>query len=241
MNAVVTGSRTGIGRATVEKLAEKGINIWACAHRRDDAFEEDMKNTAEKYGVWIKPVYFDLNSEEEIKTSLKSIIAEKKSIDIFIGAAAMPHGALFPMISTTDLHKVYEVNLFAQIQLLQMVSRIMVRAKRGSIVNVSSVIGLDGGEGYTAYGTSKAAIACLTKIMARELAVYGIRVNAVAPGLIETPMKQAMSEAAQQSMIQTSFLKRAGKPEEVANLISFLASEEASYITGQIIRIDGGM
>lgn len=100
---------------------------------------------------------------------------------------------------------------------------------------------IGGGEGYTAYGISKAAIACLTKIMAQELAYYGIRVNAVAPGLIETPMKQAMSETAQQSIIQASFLKRAGKPEEVANLILFLALEEASYIMGQIIRIDGGI
>lgn len=240
-NAVVTGARTGIGRAIVEKFASEGVNVWACAHKPNEAFELDMKQISDKYVVWIKPIYFDLESEDEVKEAMKSILKEKKSLDILVNNAGIPHGALLQMTSMKDIKRVFEINFFSQVLIMQMISKIMMRQKSGVIVNVSSVAGIVGDPGYTAYGSSKAAMAFTTKVISKELAQYGIRVNAVAPGLIETHMMEKMEENARASMIQGASLKRFGQPEEIANTICFLASDEASFITGQIIRADGGL
>jgi len=241
MNAIITGARTGIGRATVEKFASKGINIWACARCKDESFEKEMRKLQEQYHVVIKPVYFDLENEDEIKIALKKVIAEKESIDILVNNAGIPHGALLFMTSMKDLRKVFEINFFSQVLITQMVSKVMVRQKSGSIVNLASVAGLDGDAGYTAYGSSKAAMAFFTKVISEELAKDGVRVNAVAPGLIETKMMDCMEENARKQMIEGADLKRFGKPEEIANAIYYLASEEASFITGQTLRVDGGL
>lgn len=241
MNAIITGARTGIGRATVEKFASKGINIWACARCKDESFEKEMQELQEQYHVAIKPVYFNLENEDEIKVALKKVIAEKVSIDILVNNAGIPHGALLFMTSMKDLRKVFEVNFFSQVLITQIVAKVMVRQKSGSIVNLASVAGLDGDAGYTAYGSSKAAMAFFTKVISEELAKDGVRVNAVAPGLIETKMMDCMEENARKQMIKGADLKRFGKPEEIANAIYYLASEEASFITGQTLRVDGGL
>lgn len=241
MNAIVTGARTGIGRATVEIYAKNGINVWACAHKKDVAFEQDMESLSLKYGVWIKPRYFDLEDEEEIKSEIKKIISEKESIDILVNNAGIPHGALLTMTTMKELRKVFEINFFSQVLITQMVSRIMIRQKSGIVVNIASVAGLDGDEGYTAYGASKASMAFFTKVASKELAEYGIRVNCIAPGLTETRMMDCMEEGARNSMLYRASLKRAGKVEEIASAIYFLSSESASFITGQVIRVDGGL
>lgn len=240
-NAIITGARTGIGRATVECFAKEGANIWACAHRENEQFELDMAEMAKKYGVWIKPVYFDLENEDEIKESIKNIVKEKQTIDILVNNAGIPHGAFLQMTSMKELRRIFEVNFFSQILITQILSKVMMRQKSGTIINLASVAGIDGDPGYTAYGSSKAAVAFTTKVLSKELAPYGIRVNAVAPGLIETRMMEAMENSAREEMIQDSSLKRVGRPEEVADTIVFLASEKSSYITGQVLRIDGGM
>ena len=240
-NVIITGTRTGIGRATVEKFASKGANVWACARKYDEAFEADMQSIADKYGVWVKPIYFDLQNEDEIKAGIKQIISEKKQIDVLVNNAGVPHGALLFMTSMKELRNIFEVNFFSQVLVTQMIAKVMMRQKAGVIVNLASVAGLDGDAGYTAYGSSKAAMAFFTKVISQELAVHGIRVNAVAPGLIETKMMDAMEENARKGMINGASLNRPGKVEEIADAIYYLSSEEASFITGQVIRVDGGL
>lgn len=240
-NAIITGARRGIGRATVEAFAQNGANVWACARNKDEAFEADMAALAARYGVWIKPVYFDLTDEERIKEGIKTILREKLAIDILVNNAGAVHIATLQMTSMETLKKLFQVNFFSQVSLMQLVSRIMMRQKGGSIINLSSIAGLDGDTATLAYGSSKAAIAYASRAAAKDLAPHGIRVNAVAPGYVETDMARQLPEISLKNMIEKSALSRAARPEEVADAIVYLASEKASFITGQILRVDGGM
>lgn len=241
-NAIITGARTGIGRATVERLAKEKVNLWACAHKKDSEFEKDMALLSEQYSVWIKPVYFDLENETEVKAAIKNIIMEKKRIDILVNNAGIfPPLTFFQMTSLKEMRKVFEVNFFSAVMILQLVSKVMIKQREGSVITVSSTAGLEMEQGVTAYASSKAALACLSKDIGKELAAYGIRVNVVAPGLITTDINQHLDSRVRENMVKEIGLAREGKAEEVANVIAFLALEEASYLTGQIIRIDGGM
>lgn len=240
-NAIVTGAKGGIGRAIIELFAEKGINIWACMRADDKSFNEFAASLCEKYGIWIKPVFFDLENENEIKSAIKNIFLEKKPIDILINNAGVAHGALLQMTTIKTIKDVFQINFFSQILLIQLVSRIMMRQKSGAIVNLSSVAGLDGDPGYVAYGSSKAAVAFATRSLAKELAEYNIRINAVAPGLVKTHMMDLMEDGAKNGMITGSSMKRPGNPKEIADAIFYLASDSASFINGQILRVDGGL
>lgn len=240
-NAIITGSRKGIGRATVEKFAANGSNIWACARKPDDAFEKDMADLAKEYGIWIKPIYFDMASDDAIKQSLKEIIKEKKPVDILVNNAGIAHGAFLQMTSMQTMKDVFQINYFSQMLICQLISRIMIRQKSGSIVNLASVEGMIGNPGYTSYGSSKAALAFATKVLSKELAQYGIRVNAIAPGLIDTEMGGQMNDSAREGMLSACAMHRLGEPQEIADVAVFLASDQANFVTGQIIKVDGGM
>ena len=241
LNAIVTGARRGIGRAIVELFAQKGINIWACASKENEEFEQDMKQLSEEYHVWIKPVYFDLANEEETTNALKEVIKEKQPIDILVNNAGVPYGNLMQMTPLKNLREVMEINFIAQIHVMQLISRVMMRQKSGSIINMGSVGGIEAREGYLAYGSSKAALLWATRSVSKELAKYNIRVNAVAPGMIETDMTGAMSDAVKEKVVESIPFKEMGKPEDIAETVAFLAGDGARYITGQVLCVDGGM
>jgi 3-oxoacyl-[acyl-carrier protein] reductase len=239
--ALVTGCNRGIGKAIAEKFAAEGANLICAIRKVNPEFKAETDLWCSKYGISIDFIYFDLISEENIKNAFKGLQKEKRIIDILVNNAGIPTGGFLLMTSLAKIKEVMQVNFFSQLLVTQIVAKMMMKQKHGSIVNMSSVTALDNQGGWTAYGSSKAAVISMTRTAARELAPFNIRVNAVAPGLIDTQMGNIMDEKYQTEMLSRSDLCRKGTPEEVANLVYFLASDEASYITGQIIRIDGGM
>ncbi len=241
-NVIITGAGGGIGKATVECCAANGANIWACEIRPVGDYEKDLASIAEKYNVWIDIIYFDITDEEQVKNAVKKIRARKCSIDVLANIAGIvAPSTSFPMTDMAKIKKVFEVNFFSLTLLTQYISRLMLRQKSGSIINIASIAGLDGDPAQYEYAASKAAVIGGTKKLARELAADNIRVNAVAPGMIETNMGGQIEDELKQQILSKVMMKRMGKPEEIANVIAFLASDYASYITGQVIRVDGGI
>lgn len=241
-NAIITGARRGIGRATVESFAKNGANIWACARCQDDDFEKDMRNIADKYGLQIWPVYFDVTNEGEVKQAINSIRKQKLDVDILANIAGIAGDITsFPMSSIENMRTVMDTNFYAVTLITQYVIRLMIRQNKGSVIFVSSIAGLDGTPSQYAYAASKAALVGGMKNLAREVAENNIRVNAVAPGMIATDMGAEINTTLQNEILSKVIMKRLGKPEEVANVIAFLGSDLSSYMTAQIIRIDGGV
>lgn len=236
----ITGSNRGIGRAMVEAFARGGASIIAHARKKNDAFEADMRSLAETYGVSITPVYFDMTDTEAMKAVFKAFYQNKTRIDILINNAGVAHGGLFSMTPVSKIKEVFEINLFSAMELTQLVLKIMTRQRSGCIINLGSIAGLDLKPGNSAYGVSKAALMAWTRTLASEVAQHGIRVNAIAPGLTDTGMAAQMEEKAGREMVESSSMKRLAKPEEIAKAALFLASDDASFINGQVIRVDGG-
>ncbi len=241
-NAIITGAAGGIGKATVEYFAANGANVWACELRSSEQFEKDMADISDKYGIWIETVYFDVSDEEQVKEAIKQIRSKKCSIDILANVAGIAAASTsFHMTDMAKMKKVFEINFFALTLLTQYVSRLMLRQNYGSIVNIASIAGIDGDPAQYEYAASKAAVIGGTKKLARELAPYNIRVNAIAPGMIQTDMGAKIEDNLRDEILSKVMMKRMGKPEEIAHAIAFVASDMASYMTGQVIRVDGGM
>ena len=240
MNIIITGSNRGIGKAMVEAFAASGANVWACARKATPELEAWLKETAERAGVWVKPVYFEMTDADAINGGIQSIIDEGQPIDVLVNNAGISTVGLLSMSKVEDIEQLFNINYFATLRIIQKVSKRMSRQRHGVIINMGSIAGIEPQPGKIAYGSSKAAVMMMTKCLAKELGPMGIRVNAIAPGPIETEMIHQYKDDMLEKLASESALRRLGKKEEIAQVALFLASDQATYINGEIIKVDGG-
>ena len=239
---LITGANRGIGSEMINHFAAAGANIVACVRNPvDQSLHQHWSNLRDLHGVDIECLVFDLNDEVAVKKSMQKLHEKKLRIDILINNAGLMTSGLLQMTTLESFKETFQVNFFSIVQITQSISRLMMRQKSGSIINIASIAGVENFPGYSAYGASKAALIQFTKIAANELATYGIRVNAIAPALVETEMAQKMGAKAADGIFSRSATKRMTKPSEIADIALFLASEHSSFINGQTIRADGGM
>lgn len=235
---LVTGASKGIGKAVAEKFAEAGAIVYANA-RVEGSIDNWASEFAAKYDTEVYPLYFDVTKPEEVKSAVQLIKKRSKTLDVLVNNAGVVSYALLPMLDEKSLREMVEVNIIAPIQITQLVSRIMSRQQGGSIINLSSIVAVNGVEGQAAYSATKGAMISFTKSLAKELAASKVRVNAVAPGMISTDRIKKTFDTTIDKKLSSIGMARMGSPEEVADLCVFLASDKSSYITGQIIGIDG--
>ena len=238
--AVVTGGSRGIGRATSIALAKAGAQVLVNYRSNEEAAKETLR-LIEEAGGRAELLGFDVADPDSVADAIKDAIARYGGIDILVNNAGISIDQLLLRVSAKDLEMTWATNVNGAVFCAKACIRSMMKKRWGRIINLSSVVGESGNAGQVVYSASKAALLGLTRSLAREYASRGITVNAVAPGFIETDMTADLPDAAQQGIVDQTPLGRIGRPEEVAAAVVFLASEEASYITGQVIRVNGGM
>jgi 3-oxoacyl-[acyl-carrier protein] reductase len=237
--AIVTGAARGIGRAIAEELARNGANLALCDLNAD--WLSDTAEAVKALGAEVTCVSVDVSNGEDVAKAVAEIAKSVDSIDILINNAGITKDGLMMRMSEADWDAVLSVNLKGTFLFTKAVSRPMMKQRSGAIVNIASIIGLIGNAGQCNYAASKAGVIALTKSTAKELAARNIRVNAVAPGFIESKMTEVLPEEVTQKMMDQIPMKRFGKPEDIARTVLFLATEASSYITGQVLTISGGM
>ncbi len=239
-NAIITGGSRGIGKGIAQVFAEHGANV-AFTYNSSAQSAEDLAKELEAKGVKAKAYQSNAASFEEAQKLIDDVNAEFGSIDIVINNAGITRDNLLMRMSEADFDKVIEVNLKSIFNMTKAVQRTMLKQRSGSIINMSSVVGVTGNAGQSNYAASKAGIIGFSKSMAQELGSRNIRTNVVAPGFIETEMTEKLDEKTVQGWRDSIPLKRGGKPEDIANTCVYLGSDLSSYVTGQVIHVDGGM
>lgn len=238
--ALVTGGSRGIGREIAIELARHGADV-AISYVNNEEKAMEVVREIHKFSVKGLCIKADVSKEEEVKRLVDTIKDELGTIDILVNNAGINRDTLLIRMSTQEWDQVIDTNLKGTYLCTRLVAKDMIKKKYGKIINIASVAGVAGNYGQANYSASKAGVIGFTKAVAKELASRGINVNAVAPGLIETDMTQALKEEIKEALIKSVPMGRLGSPKDVANLVVFLASDKSDYITGQTINIDGGM
>lgn len=235
---LVTGALHGMGKEITFQYAKEGAIVYANVLPGTDV-NEWIKTFPEDLAAQIIPSCFDVTDSAAVKTAIMTIKKEQGKIDVLVNNAGVAFNEKIGMISPANVEKMFKINVFAVIEITQIAARLMMRQKSGSIINISSMVGLKGDKGQTAYSASKGAVIAMTRSAAKELASYGIRVNSVAPGLTDTPMFHETDESKLQERLEKIGMGRIAKPDDIAKACLFLASDMSSYITGQILGVDG--
>ena len=235
---LITGTSRGLGSAVVRRFVEEGAVVYANA-RTKACIDESCKQLSESTGGTVSPVYFDVRDEQAAKACVMDIRRKHGRLDVLVNNAGVMRDALIGMIDTKLMQEIFSVNVFAVMNMLQLAARRMVKQNSGSIINLSSIVGVEGNAGQLVYSASKGAVAALTKTAAKELASHNIRVNAIAPGMIDTDMFRGIGEDKMRQHLGNIKMGRFGTPDDIANAIVFLASDLSAYITGEILGVDG--
>ena len=238
--ALVTGSTRGIGKQIAITLAKEGYNI-ALNYRKENDELTNTKQEIESQNVKCLCIKGDVSNFEDCENFVKETINEFGNIDVLVNNAGITKDMLLMRMKKEDFQDVIDVNLIGTFNVTKNVIPYMTKARNGRIINISSVVGVSGNAGQTNYAASKAGIIGFTKSLAKEVASRNILVNAVAPGFIETNMTEVLKDEIKEEIAKSIPLKRMGNAEDVANVVKFLASSDSSYITGQVINVDGGM
>ena len=238
--ALVTGSSRGIGRKIVEVFLANGAEVWGLCSKPSAAKAELEAMAAEK-GTAFHEICANVGDAEQLSEVVKAALAEAGNFDILVNNAGITRDGLSFRMKMEDWQNVLNVNLTGTFVITQIVSNAMLKARSGSIINMSSIVGVHGGAGQVNYSASKAGLIGYSKSLAKEVGARGIRVNCIAPGFIETDMTAVLKEDYVKAMLDTVPMKRGEKPEDIANVALFLASDMSSYVTGQVIGVDGGM
>lgn len=238
--ALITGATRGIGKQIAITLAKQGYNI-ALNYRKENEELENTKKEIGEIGVQVLAVKGDVSNFEDCENFVKQIIERFGQIDVLVNNAGITKDMLLMRMKKEDFEQVIDTNLVGTFNVTKNVVPYMMKARSGRIINISSVVGISGNAGQTNYSASKAGIIGFTKSLAKEIASRNILVNAVAPGFIETNMTDVLKDDVKQEIAKNIPLKRMGTAQDVANVVKFLASDDSSYITGQVINVDGGM
>ncbi|MBP5491283.1 MAG: 3-oxoacyl-[acyl-carrier-protein] reductase [Clostridiales bacterium] len=238
--AIVTGGSRGIGRAAAIELSKMGMNVAIIYHGNQAKAEETVAACKEN-GVDAIAIQCDVKLKDDVEVAIENIHETFGTVDVLVNNAGITKDGLLLRMSEEDFDAVLDTNLKGCFLFSKACAAIMMKQRSGKIINIASIVGIQGNAGQANYAASKAGIIGFTKSLAKELGSRGINVNAVAPGFVETDMTDVLSDKVKESLMNLIPLKRTAKPEDIANAIAFLASEKADYITGQVLTVDGGM